>query len=77
MTPAGNLSLILVPAVLAVILGVGDLYFGWNFLSPGQSSHGTHHGKGPKTYLLSEDPLVVYIQDFITPQEASHLVQLA
>ncbi|OAL34854.1 hypothetical protein AYO20_05814 [Fonsecaea nubica] len=75
MTPVGTLSLILLP-VLAAILGAGHLYSGWNFLSVWQGDLSTN-GKGPKTYLLSEDPLVVYIQDFLTPQEASHLVQLA
>jgi len=32
---------------------------------------------GPTTYVLSNDPVVVYIQDFITPEEAAHLVSLA
>lgn len=31
----------------------------------------------PITYILSEDPVVVYVKDFITTQEAAHLVQLA
>lgn len=31
----------------------------------------------PQTYVLSEDPVVVYVKDFITTQEAAHLVQLA
>lgn len=32
---------------------------------------------GRRTFLLSEDPLIVYIKDFITPTEAAHLVGLA
>lgn len=31
----------------------------------------------PQTYVLSEDPVVVYVKDFISAQEAAHLVQLA
>lgn len=31
----------------------------------------------PKTYVLSEDPVVVYVKGFISTQEATHLVQLA
>lgn len=31
----------------------------------------------PTTYILSEDPVVVYVKDFISTQEATHLVQLA
>jgi prolyl 4-hydroxylase len=75
MTPAGKLSLLLIP-VLAFILGIGNLYLDWDFLSlwPGSESV---NGNGPRTFVLSQDPLVVYIKDFITPQEASHLVQLA
>ena len=30
-----------------------------------------------KTYLLSKDPLVIYIENFINLQEAAHLVGLA
>jgi hypothetical protein len=31
---------------------------------------------GPKTITLSDDPVVVYIKDFITAEEAVHLVGL-
>lgn len=31
----------------------------------------------PQIYTLSEDPVVVYVKDFISTQEAAHLVQLA
>ncbi|KAJ9133729.1 Prolyl 4-hydroxylase [Pleurostoma richardsiae] len=31
----------------------------------------------PTIFYLSEDPLVVYLKDFVTPQEAAHLVSLA
>lgn len=75
MAPAGKLSLILIP-VLAIILGVGHLYLDWNVLSYLPWSTSTN-GNGPRTFQLSDDPLVVYIKDFITPEEASHLVQLA
>lgn len=29
------------------------------------------------TYVLSEDPVVVYIKDFVTAEEAAHLAALA
>jgi len=29
-----------------------------------------------KTYILSNDPLVVYIKNFLSPEEAAHLVAL-
>ena len=31
----------------------------------------------PQIFVLSEDPVVVYIKDFISAQEAAHLVHLA
>lgn len=31
----------------------------------------------PQTYVLSEDPVVVYVKDFINTREAAHLVELA
>ncbi|KAH8703564.1 putative prolyl 4-hydroxylase alpha subunit [Talaromyces proteolyticus] len=31
----------------------------------------------PKTYTLSNDPVVVYVKDFVSEQEAAHLVELA
>ena len=30
-----------------------------------------------KTYLISEDPLVIYIESFVTPEEASQLTDLS
>jgi hypothetical protein len=76
-----KLSLIAVPA-LAVILGLALAYMGslpqsildllgmWT----GDAARNT---TTPKTFILSQDPFVVYIRDFISPQEAAHLVQLA
>jgi prolyl 4-hydroxylase len=29
-----------------------------------------------KTHLISEDPLVIYIESFVTPEEASQLTDL-
>lgn len=31
----------------------------------------------PKTYVFSKDPLVVYVKDFVSSQEAAHFVALA
>lgn len=31
----------------------------------------------PATFPISEDPLVIYIQNFVTAEEAAHLVRLA
>ena len=34
-------------------------------------------GLSQQVFVLSEDPVVVYIKDFISPEEAAHLVRLA
>jgi len=65
----------LVPAV-AILLGLAQIGLwpsGWfrNALS------GNVEGSGPKTYVLSEDPVVVYVKDFISAEEATHLVGIA
>lgn len=76
---AGNLlfrSLGLLVAVIAV---------GWAFISCDQSPLEWLRARyeinadvpRPQTYVLSEDPVVVYVKDFISTQEAAHLVQLA
>jgi prolyl 4-hydroxylase len=65
----------LVPAV-AILLGLAQTGL-WpsewlrNVLS------GNVEGSGPKTYVLSDDPVVVYVKDFISTEEAAHLVALA
>jgi len=38
---------------------------------------GRVEGSGPKTYVLSDDPVVVYVKDFISSEEAAHLITLA
>jgi prolyl 4-hydroxylase len=35
------------------------------------------NGSNPKTYVLLDNPLVVYVKDFISVEEAAHLVSLA
>ena len=65
----------LVPAV-AILLGLAQTGLwpsGWlrNALS------GNVEGSGPKAYVLSDDPVVVYVKDFISTEEAAHLVALA
>lgn len=76
---AGNLlfrSLSLLVAVIAI---------GWAFTSFDQSPlewlrtryNINADTARPQTYVLSEDPVVVYVKDFISTQEAAHLVQLA
>lgn len=62
--------------VIAVLLGLSQTSFwpsGWlhNALS------GNAEGSSPKTYALSDDPVVVYVKDFISMEEAAHLVGLA
>jgi hypothetical protein len=32
---------------------------------------------GPQIYTFSNDPLIVYLKGFVTPEEAAHLVRLA
>jgi prolyl 4-hydroxylase len=34
-------------------------------------------GSEPQTYVLSDDPVVVYVKDFVSHQEAAHLANLA
>ena len=65
----------LVPAV-AILLGLAQTGLwpsGWlrNALS------GNVEGSGPKAYVLSDDPVVVYVKDFISTEEAAHFVALA
>src|SRR5947207_14751742 len=65
----------LVPAV-AIFLGLAQTVLwpsGWlrNALS------GHVEGSGPKTYVLSDDPVVVLVKDFIRSEAASHLIALA
>jgi prolyl 4-hydroxylase len=76
---AGNLllrSLSLLVAVIAI---------GWAFVSFDASplewlrsrQSNLNNIPRPETYILSEDPVVVYVKDFISTQEAAQLVQLA
>jgi prolyl 4-hydroxylase len=65
----------LVPAI-AIILG-----FAQSSLWPGKwfrdGLGGFAERSNPKFYVLLDDPLVVYVKDFITVEEATHLVALA
>jgi prolyl 4-hydroxylase len=65
----------LVPAV-AILMG----FLQTGLWSPGwlrNTLSGNMEGSGPKTYVLSDDPVVVYVKDFISTEEAAHLVALA
>jgi prolyl 4-hydroxylase len=62
--------------IVAVLLGLAQTGFwpsGWfhNALS------GNVEDSSPKIYALSDDPVVVYVKDFISTEEAAHLVGLA
>jgi prolyl 4-hydroxylase len=65
----------LVPAV-AILLGLAQTGL-WpsewlrNVLS------GNVESSSLKIYVLSDDPVVVYVKDFISTEEAAHLVALA
>ena len=65
----------LVP-LIAVLLGLSQTSI-W----PSEWLHyalsGNVEDSGPKAYTLSDDPVVVYVKDFISPGEAAHLVGLA
>ena len=65
----------IMPAV-AILLGLAQ-----TGLWPSEWLHnalsGNVEGSGPKTYVLSDDPVVVYVKDFISTEEAAHLVALA
>jgi hypothetical protein len=73
----------IVPAI-AVLLGVGivlidPLLFTHlsERISQSFSAAFSLNTQGPETFVLSDDPVVVYIKDFITVDEAAHLVRLA
>jgi prolyl 4-hydroxylase len=70
-----KIFIFLVPAV-AVLLGLAQIGL-WpsDWLRNALSSN--VEGSGPKTYVLSDDPVVVYVKDFISAEEATHLVGLA
>jgi prolyl 4-hydroxylase len=65
----------LVPAV-AILLGLAQ-----TGLWPSEWLHNALssnvESSSPKTYVLSDDPVVVYVKDFISTEEAAHLVALA
>lgn len=65
----------LVPAV-AILLGLTQTDL-WPSAWLHNALSGNVEGSGPKTYILSDDPVVVYVKDFISPEEAAHLVALA
>ena len=67
----------MVPAV-AILLGLGQFR-----VLPSNASVSVHNATRsnaevakPKTYRLSNDPVVVYVEDFLTAEEANHLVGL-
>lgn len=64
---------VLVPAI-AVLLAVNHTGT-WQLLH-GLTSKNIATSE-PQTFFLSEDPVVVYVKDFVSPQEAAHLVNLA
>jgi prolyl 4-hydroxylase len=66
---------ILVP-VVAILLGVaqfGILPSNWINEILGNNAKGL----ASKTYVLSNDPVVVYVEDFISTEEAAYLVALS
>ncbi len=72
----------LVPAIAALLLGVALVLLDGDLAQRLRRAAGDLLGRRaeapPTIYkVFSEDPLVVYIQDFITAKEAAHLVALA
>ena len=65
----------LVPAV-AILLGLAQIGL-WPSGWLRNALNGNVEGLGPKTYILSDDPVVVYVKNFISTEEAAHLVALA
>ena len=61
-------------SLLVGIIGVGLAYLDLplDFLFTPETAAGE-----PETFLLSKDPLIVYIKNFISPKEAAHLVSIA
>jgi len=65
----------LVP-VFAVLFGLSQTGF-WSSGWLRNPLNDNVEGSGPKSYTLSDDPVVVYVKDFISAEEAAHLVGLA
>ena len=65
----------LVPAV-AILLGLARTGL-WPSEWLRNALSGNVEGSAPKAYVLSDDPVVVYVKDFISTEEAAHLVALA
>jgi hypothetical protein len=77
-----GLSRILVISGLVLLVSIGSMWTGL----PAQATMIYYNlrslvlhtqGQPYKTYLLSKDPLVIYIENFISLQEAANLVNLA
>jgi prolyl 4-hydroxylase len=65
----------LVPAV-AILLGLAQIGLGPSWWLRDKLS-GNVESSDPMTYVLSDDPVVVYVKDFISMEEAAHLVAIA
>jgi prolyl 4-hydroxylase len=65
----------IVPAV-AILLGLAQTGL-WPSEWLRNALSGNVESSSPKTYVLSDDPVVVYVKDFISTEEAAHLVALA
>ena len=66
---------ILVPGI-AIFLGLSrfSLWPSWLHSNELDSSL---KGSDPKSYVLTSDPVVVYVKDFISAEEAAHLAAIA
>lgn len=62
--------------IIAVLLGLAHTNL-WPSVWLPNASSGNVEDSGPKVYNLSDDPVVVYVKDFISTEEAAHLVRLA
>lgn len=64
---------VLVPAI-AVFLAINQPGL-WQFLNG--IINKDIAGSEPQAYVLSDDPVVVYVKNFVSHQEAAHLANLA
>jgi len=68
--------------LVSVLVPAVAVYFAISQPGIGGLLHKVRHSGGvanlePQTFVYSHDPVVVYVKDFISPKEASYLVNVA
>lgn len=68
----------LLVAAIAIVLGLNQTGL-WSpaWLRSNPFKNLSAESSSPQIFVFSEDPVVVYVKDFVNAQEAAHLVQIA